>query len=133
MQQLLAWTLISIVGWPFLMSTKPDSFSACLPEHIKLGTIVSVEQEQSPSPNAAKPVTVGQRLNELKARCRKGKLVDGKGREIQFVHLIGCWGNPPEDYMEQLERQRVELKRLKEKYTVVEISCEQGRDPREIH
>jgi len=40
------------------------------------------------------------------------------------VQLIGCWGNPPEDYMEQLERQRLEIKRLKEKYTVVEISCE---------
>ena len=39
------------------------------------------------------------------------------------MQLIGCWGNPPEDYQAQLERQERELKQLKEKYVLIQIPC----------
>lgn len=126
MQFLTICTLLSILVLPMPLNTAKDRFSACLPEDVKLDEVVSIEGE------ATKPVTVRQKLTELKARCKSGKLVDGKGKPIQFVHLIGCWGNPPEDYEEQIERQRAEIKRLKTKFTVVEISCAQGRDLRQI-
>jgi hypothetical protein len=63
------------------------------------------------------------RLDKLDARCRAGKLVDGKNREIRFYQLQGCWGNPPPDYQEILIKQREELEELKRKYTVIEITC----------
>jgi hypothetical protein len=70
-----------------------------------------------------KKITVEQKLKELGARCRRGKLVDARGREIRFYHLQGCWGNPPPDYLEILERQRKELETLKKSYTVIEMTC----------
>lgn len=73
-------------------------------------------------------MTVEQKLVELKAKCKKGKLVDRNGREIRFVQLIGCWGNPPEDYQEQLDNQAREIKQLQEKFTVIQIPCANGRD-----
>lgn len=69
-------------------------------------------------------VTVEKKLNELKATCHSdNKLIDGSGREIVFYHLIGCWGNPPADYQERLEKQREEITKLKQQFTVIEISC----------
>lgn len=108
-----------------------DKLIACLPEGIKLKEIVSAPQLKSAAKAANKKTTVKDILSQLKARCEKDKLVDGAGREIHFYRLIGCWGNPPEDYQEQLARQNEELQRLKKKYTVVEISCAQG-DPKLI-
>jgi len=63
---------------------------------------------------------VSQLLTKLRARCKKGKLIDGNGREIYFLRMIGCWGNPPANYQKLLEKQRNELTRLKRKYTVIE-------------
>lgn len=77
-------------------------------------------------------ITIKEKLRQLKARCKRGKLVDGRGREIRFYRLVGCWGNPPDDYQEQLARQSQELQRLKKKYTIVEIPCPQ-MDPRQIY
>lgn len=108
-----------------------DKLIACLPEGIKLEEIVTAPQLKSATKAANKKVTVKDILSQLKAHCDKGKLVDGAGREIHFFRLIGCWGNPPEDYQEQIARQNEELQRLKKKYTVVEISCAQG-DPKLI-
>jgi len=126
MQQLLALALMIMAWGPTATCTKPDRISSCLPKNVELAAIVQGEPENDSAKGEPKPVTVEQRLNELKARCKNGKLFDRTGKEIYFVHLIGCWGNPPEDYQEQLDRQQQELKRLKEKYTVVEISCSQG-------
>jgi hypothetical protein len=67
--------------------------------------------------------TIKQRLDKLDARCKSGKLVDGKNREIRFYQLQGCWGNPPPGYQEIMNRQREELEELKKKYNVVEITC----------
>ncbi len=78
-------------------------------------------------------VTVRQRLIELKAHCRRGKLFDRSGKEIRFYRLAGCWGNPPPGYREILERQRRELEKLKKRYTVIELTCNpDGIDPRTI-
>jgi hypothetical protein len=90
----------------------------------------SIVQEDNASVaigSKAKLKTLQDKLIQLKARCAKGKLVDPRGKEVRIVQLIGCWGNPPEDYQEQLDRQQTELKRLKEKYVVIEIPCEQNK------
>jgi len=70
-----------------------------------------------------KKTTVEQRLIELDARCDKGKLVDAAGKEIYFYRLKGCWGNPPPDYQEILQRQNEELEKLRKRYTVIEMTC----------
>jgi len=107
-------------------------YVACLPADVELEEVVSAPEPRSNTATASKPSTVRGALSRLKARCRKGKLVAGNGREIRLYRLIGCWGNPPDDYQEQLARQNKELERLKKKYTVVEIPCDQN-DPRQIH
>src|SRR6266481_484701 len=81
----------------------------CLPDGIKPDTVVTSERVRSAGGTTIRTVTVSQLLTKLRARCKKGKLVDGKGREIYFYRLIGCWGNPPADYQELLEKQRTEL------------------------
>jgi hypothetical protein len=69
-------------------------------------------------------------LKELKARCRKGKLVDAGGREIRFYQMIGCWGNPPDDYQQQLAHQDKDLARLRKRYRVIEMTCDPAGDQR---
>ena len=97
-------------------------FLACMPTGIQATDVVSSQ--------AAKPggkvvtVTVAQKLKALRARCRKGKLVDARGTEIRFYQLIGCWGNPPDDYQQQLERQAKELAKLRKHYRVIEMTCD---------
>jgi hypothetical protein len=128
MQHLVAITLLLIMCTPVANSATAESSSSCLPKDVQLKSLV----QEPPTDAQAKPLTVEQKLIAVKAKCKNGKLVDRAGKEIRFVHLIGCWGNPPEDYQEQLDRQQKELKRLREKYTVIEISCTQG-DAKEIH
>jgi hypothetical protein len=98
--------------------------SSCLPEGITLEDVVSAEMiefgEKGP---VIKTVTVKDKLTELGAGCQNGKLVDSKGREIYFYKLTGCWGNPPDNYHEILERQAKELAELRSKYTVIEMTC----------
>lgn len=91
----------------------------CLPNGIKENEVVSAEQQG----RTAKPLTVKERLKQLKARCRGRKLVESKGRQIYFYRLTGCWGNAPVDYQEILERQRKEISELKKRYTLIEIPC----------
>lgn len=94
---------------------------SCLPADVKPAEIVASDADKQD--RATKPKTVKDRLTELKARCRKGKLLDSRGKEIYFLRLIGCWGNPPADYEEQLQEQRVRLRELRKKYTVIQIPC----------
>jgi hypothetical protein len=96
----------------------------CLPSGIKPADVVSAQAAKPGSESSeVKTITVAQKLKELRARCRKGKLVDAKGREICFYQLVGCWGNPPEDYQEILERQAKELASLRKRYNVIEMTC----------
>ena len=106
------------------LSAAARNTDSCLPVGIKPTDVVSA-QAVKPGANRdqVKTITVAQKLKELRARCRKRKLVDASGREIRFYKLIGCWGNPPEDYQEQLERQTKELAKLRKRYRVIEMTC----------
>ena len=96
----------------------------CLPSGVKLTDVVSAEMTGSSERGpVVKKVTVKQKLTDLKARCRNGKLVDDTGKEVRFYRAKGCWGNPPADYLEILDRQRRELEELKKQYTVIEMTC----------
>jgi hypothetical protein len=89
----------------------------CLPKDVSNDTLISA------GTSARDIVTVRETLARIGARCQEGKLVDAAGREVRFIHLIGCWGNPPLDYQEQLSRQATEIERLKTRYTVFEVPC----------
>ena len=91
----------------------------CLPQDVLADEVVSYARDKKQN------VTVGKKLAELKARCRKGKLVDVKNREIRFLRTA-CWGNPPEDYQEIRQQESNELAKLKKSYTVIVFGC----DPR---
>jgi len=95
----------------------------CIPEDIRLDTVVSVIRKTTRLGGKVERETVKQRLDKLKARCKAGQLIDNKDREIRFYQLRGCWGNPPAGYLEILSRQQKELEELKKKYTVIEITC----------
>jgi hypothetical protein len=103
-----------------------SSVAKCLPLEIKLSDIVDAPTAGlgKNRPAASHGVTVEQKLNELKATCNSDKkLVDGNGKQIVFYHLTGCWGNPPEGYQDILQKQRDEISKLKEQYTVIEMTC----------
>ena len=131
--------ILFLLGAVFLSALSPLSPSpassactsntdACMPPGIQATDVVSSQ--------AAKPggkvvtISVAQKLKALRARCRKGKLVDARGTEIRFYQLIGCWGNPPDDYQEQLERQAKELAKLRKRYRVIEMTCDSSGEDR---
>ena len=126
--------ILFLLGAVFLAGLSPQSAActtntdACMPTGIQATDVVSSQ--------AAKPggkvvtVTVAQKLKTLRARCRRGKLVDARGTEIRFYQLIGCWGNPPDDYQQQLERQAKELAKLRKRYRVIEMTCDASGEDR---
>ena len=95
----------------------------CLPESVKPTDVVSTTLVQTDGGTLVEKITVEQKLTELKANCRNGKLVDGAGTEIYFYKLTGCWGNPPRNYQEILERQEADVAKLRKQYTVIEMTC----------
>jgi hypothetical protein len=124
---------VLVLLWPVAGRSNSDRFEGCLPKDVD--TKAKIQEESSdPSSAKSKPKTsVEKKLIELRASCIKEKLVDKSGKEIRFVHLLGCWGNPPEDYQQQLDKQQAQLSKLKEKFTVIEISCDQSATSSEIH
>ncbi len=108
------------------------SLAKCLPVDIKLSDVVEATSARYASGQASgvHKITVEDKLNELKATCSDdNKLVDGNGKRIMFYHLTGCWGNPPADYQEILQKQRDELQKLKQQYTVSEMTCNPSAMP----
>ena len=102
----------------------------CLPSNVTEDSIVSASPTTSPAGGMlVKTVTVSETLKKLKARCSRGKLVDSKRRPITFYMLQGCWGNAPADGREILEQQKLELAKLKKKFTVIEMTCNPGGLP----
>ena len=133
MQLLITQSLVvTLLLASFGVDGKRESSWPCLPDGIHLEEIVSGPSQKLDA-KPGKKTTVKQMLLRIKARCKKGKLVDETGREVYFYRLIGCWGNPPADYEEQLAKQQQELERLRKKYTVIEISCNQSGDLRMIN
>jgi hypothetical protein len=107
-----------------------NNTDGCLPAGIQPTNVVSTRTTVARNKGKVITVTVTEKLTEVKARCRKHKLVDGQGREIRFYQLVGCWGNPPEDYQQQLERQAKELASLRRRYRVIEMTCDTDGDRR---
>jgi hypothetical protein len=111
-----------------LLVPAQNRFLACLPPDVKADEVVSTQTVKSRSGgDVVKKITVKQKLIEIKARCKNGKLLDRSSKEIRFYRLAGCWGNPPADYQEILARQRSEIEELKKQYRVIEIECELSR------
>ena len=133
MLRLFVLSFLALLTLGMTVNFETDSLTTCLPDDVKPEMVVALESPPETTTAKPKPVTVKQRLWQLKAHCKDGKLLDGQGKEIRFVHLIGCWGNPPADYQEQLDRQQKEVKELSEKYTVIQIPCSQSKDPTKIH
>ena len=94
----------------------------CLPDGYSLTDVVSYAQKRKGSEEFP---TLKDRLAELKARCKGGKLVDGRGREVRLFRVT-CYGNPPENYEELKRQEQEELERLRKRYTVIVLPC----DPR---
>lgn len=117
--------LLSVaIGLGLCGSANTDKYSTCLPDGVNRTDVVSTRQVQSTKGrHEIRKITVDQILKELKARCRKGKLVDPSGTEIRFYKLQGCWGHPSDDDREVLDRQKQELVQLKKRYRVIEMTC----------
>ena len=105
-------------------SSKGSSKTAqCLPTDVSATDIVSAAPVGTTASPKIRHVTVAAKLKEVGARCRRGKLVDARGKEIRFYRLQGCWGNPPEGYEEILAQQAKELEELRKRYRVIEMTC----------
>src|SRR2546426_63398 len=114
-------------------STAATQFQNCLPPGIRSSDVVTARVSRSGAgAPGLKKLTVGEKLRQLGARCRKGRLVDSSGKEIRLYRLVGCWGNPPAGYREILEHQRAELEKLRKRYTVIEMTCNPDGDIRQI-
>ena len=116
-------TLLLIAGASVAAQGK-SRWQGCLPADVDAAEVISLEP--STAGRAAKKITVTTKLNQINARCRARRLVDAKGKQIRFYRLIGCWGNPPENYQEILGNQQKELAQLRRRYRVVEITCNPG-------
>ncbi|HSS19044.1 MAG TPA: hypothetical protein VLL54_03155 [Pyrinomonadaceae bacterium] len=127
----LALVLTLTVAPLALPGTSAERFSKCLPAEIDPGSPVVIPSEQSSKRRATNSPTVKSRLIQLKASCKKGKLF-ASGKPVYFYNLIGCWGNPPADYLDLLKQQSDEIRRLQKKYTVIQISCAASADPRRV-
>jgi hypothetical protein len=124
---LLSAALLATLGHSPASASNTDS---CLPAGIKSADVVSARTVRTRTKGEVVTVTVAEKLRELKARCRKNKLIDGQGREIRFYQLVGCWGNPPDDYQQQLASQAQELAKLRKRYRVIEMTCDPDGDQR---
>ena len=94
----------------------PAKSFSCLPKDVRADEAVSYGMK------GQSILTVEKKLTEMKARCRRGKLVDAKGREIRFFRP-SCWGNPPDNYQETQKRENEELAKLKTRYAVIVFGC----------
>jgi hypothetical protein len=107
----------------------PDALSNCLPPGIKLDDIVSTKVVGYIGSKNIVRTTVDQTLRRLNVVCKNDKPVDASGKEIYFYRLTGCWGNPPTNYNEILKKQQNEVVKLKQQYTVVEMTCNPSGRP----
>jgi hypothetical protein len=94
----------------------------CLPEGFRLTDIVSYNEKGK---GGRDHLTIRDKLIEMKAQCKDGKLLHKKGREIRFFKF-SCFGNPPADYDEIAQKEREQLEKLQKDYTVIVVAC----DPR---
>jgi hypothetical protein len=133
---MLRIVLLIIISTPLVTLPSSDRFTSCLPAGVTLKSEVvddlslvgpGNQSESSATKQNQKPKKLKSALTELNAQCKKGKLTNRTGKEIRIVQLIGCWGNPPDDYQEQMDRQRREIEELRKKYIVIEVPCTSNR------
>jgi len=118
------WLIIlALLVTSFQINAGARSCCNCLPKGIKASDVVSLTSPKQIPGKAGNVITVERKLAELKAHCKRGKLVDGSGRQIYFFPMTGCWGNPPENYQEILDEQSRKLAQLRKRYTVIEMTC----------
>jgi hypothetical protein len=91
----------------------------CLPETFTLDESIAYRTR---SDGELQEIKLKDRLREMQASCRGGKLVDRQKREIR-IFRVACFGNPPADYDEIRQREQEELSRLKKHFTVILIEC----------
>jgi len=99
-----------------------------LPENIKPETkVVKTVKNEKGKTVSSETTTVEKRLNELKARYEKDKLVDERGREIRFFEPL-CRGVSAGEVQDEADRKakEKELAEVEKKYTVIVLVC----DPR---
>jgi hypothetical protein len=110
----------------------PIAVSACLPSGITLRTVAEYRPTGKVTwvKNSEEPVydeiTVGQKLAELGARAKDGKLYDAGGNEVRIFRGYGGGAKPPPQMIQSLQEERARLKSL---YTVVEIAPFDPRHP----
>jgi hypothetical protein len=99
----------------------------CLPEDVQLTDLLSATWETNNYVSTlVASETVEQKLIELNACCKNGKLVDGNGREIRFVRLAGGWGTEAPHHGEILAKQSATIEKLMATYTVIQIPYNTG-------
>jgi len=101
-----------------------------LPANITLETEVRKDKKDDKGQIVSYEImTVEKRLNELKARYEKDKLVDGKGKEIRFFEPLcrGASAGFEQDQADQKAKDK-ELSEMEKKYTVIILHC----DPRNV-
>ena len=95
-----------------------DEIAKHLPADVKLDTVASCGDM------GKNKIIVEQELARVGAFISTdGKLRSRSGREIYFHHMIGCWGNPPGNYMQLWEEENRTLERLRQQYTVITLTC----------
>ena len=130
-QSILTISSCTLLLWSCSPQFRKDDWPSCLPLNIVPTAVVSADLVSSRvTGDVIKKMTVQEKLRELNAHCRNGKLVDGAGREIYFYQLTGCWGMPPPDHDEILQKQAEELDTLRKRYTVIEMTCNPSGMPR---
>ena len=112
----MAAVLLLILAMLGSTSNQEPKKCNCLPENVRSDEVVSYARD--PKQN----VTVEMKLDELKARCRHGKLVDANNREIRFFR-VSCWGHPPSNYLEIKEKEKADFEKLEKNYTVIVFGC----------
>jgi hypothetical protein len=116
-----------IAARPLVAEHQPTQQAAdCLPAGIRLSDVAELRRELRPdgSTAAEKPITVAEKLKQLGASCDANrKLVDTNSRPIVFYRLSGCWGKPPPDYQQILQKERAELDKLQKEHTVITMTC----------
>jgi hypothetical protein len=96
----------------------------CLPANIHSSDVVDVKFLA----DGKHEVTLGQKLHGMGARCRNGKLITKRGKEIKFFRRE-IFGAPTSYAMETSKRQAEELKELQKKYEVIVLSNRPPGEP----
>jgi hypothetical protein len=100
--------------------TQSGSRFACLQEGFQLSDKISDGDAVSLAKHS---LTVEAYLAKVKAKCKRGKLFDAKGKEIRLFRP-SCFGNRPDNYREIVQKETEELARLKKRYRVLTIACD---------